>query len=146
MRFLAPLEERFLSSQYTQLRHEELPQNSCEKHEVYQNETLGALRLPLAILWAITVIVAGLIGSYAGTQSRYRQSMLQNSCLKGIISDPSGQRCYLFAPAVTDDTQTIFQYNSSFAAAPRNATMSEPIWDSLIPSQFPVSSVLCLGS
>ena len=146
MKLLALWRERFFSSQYTQLRREELPQDSCEKYDICRNEHLGKLPWPLAILWALTVLFAGVLGSYVSTQSRYRESIPQNSCLKGTISDPRARRFCLSAPASIGSTETIFQYNSSFAAAPANAAVSEPIWDSLIPSKSPVSSVLCFGS
>ena len=146
MKLLALGRERFFSSQYTQLHREELPQDSCEKDEICRNENLGTLRWPLTLLWALTVIFAGVLGWYISTQSRYRESIPQNSCLKDTTSDPRGQRFCLSAPAATGSTETIFQYNSSFAAAPANAAVSEPIWDSLIPSKSLVCCVFCFGS
>ena len=145
MKLLALWRDRSLSSQYTPVLHEQRPQDSCEKYEICRSESLGTVWWPLAILWAVTVIIAGVLGSYISTQSRCRESMPQNSCQNGTTPDPWGQHFYLFIAAAAGTTETIFQYNSSFAAAPANAAVSEPIWDSLIPSKFIVTSILCSG-
>lgn len=134
------LKTHFGSTPYCRIDQENHNEELLEKGDISQSSSSNKSRCYHLLLPTIFVALAGVGGYLLGSLNHHAECVSVYSTETVSSGKTSTYKLqmlstHLCASVPIGASRSIFQYNSSFAAPPPKGAGSEPIWDSMIPSE-----------